>query len=106
MPQLLDLSPRIGPNVRACGGFLFLFGLLAHRSLLGIRPHWTLAGLVFESICFVGAAYLFTSAARLWRAQAIARKRASAGHCPECGYDLRASHVRCPECGSHVMPAQ
>ena len=27
------------------------------------------------------------------------RRRADAGCCPECGYDLRASDGRCPECG-------
>jgi hypothetical protein len=27
-------------------------------------------------------------------------KRASAGRCPTCGYDLRATPDRCPECGT------
>ena len=28
------------------------------------------------------------------------RRRALAGLCPECGYDLRAASDRCPECGT------
>jgi len=28
------------------------------------------------------------------------RRRARAGRCPECGFDLRATPERCPECGT------
>jgi hypothetical protein len=34
----------------------------------------------------------------IWRQ----RKKAAAGHCAGCGYDLRASPERCPECGRAV----
>jgi hypothetical protein len=40
----------------------------------------------------------------LWQVVGLAKrrkdKRFTPGHCPQCGYDLRASHGRCPECGS------
>jgi hypothetical protein len=55
-----------------------------------VMPHWlpTLATAVLP-------------AAWLWMRRRTRRRLAlsAAGHCPQCGYDLRASTDRCPECG-------
>jgi hypothetical protein len=37
----------------------------------------------------------------LWVVQRLTTRKARQGHCPVCGYDMRASPHRCPECG-HV----
>ena len=56
-------------------------------------PHWLAAG-SFAALplwCFC----------RYWRR----RRRHPVGHCPWCGYDLRATPGRCPECGEVARPA-
>ena len=40
----------------------------------------------------------------LWRAEVCARRRAGAGHCTSCGYDLAGNATGvCPECGSPIV---
>jgi hypothetical protein len=51
-------------------------------------PHWLLALLS----ALLPAFWLIAELPR--------RRRRGAGHCPSCGYDLRASPERCPECGT------
>ena len=56
-------------------------------------PHWSLA-LLFA---ILPALHL--------RAAIRSRRRRRAGHCPRCGYDLRATPERCPECGTERVLA-
>ncbi|HEX4793472.1 MAG TPA: hypothetical protein VH370_06755 [Humisphaera sp.] len=53
-----------------------------------VFPHWApaIAFSVLPAIRLIGVARR--------------RNRFSAGHCPSCGYDLRATPERCPECGA------
>jgi hypothetical protein len=44
-------------------------------------------------------AFVLLPALRLWRWWRRRRQKPP-GHCPGCGYDLRASPGRCPECGT------
>lgn len=53
-----------------------------------VLPWWLLA--MFASIAPISAAI----------ARYRGRRRARAGYCGHCGYDLRATPGRCPECGS------
>jgi hypothetical protein len=56
-------------------------------------PHWFLA-LLFA---ILPALHL--------RATIRSRRRHRIGHCPTCGYDLRATPQRCPECGTERVLA-
>lgn len=59
---------------------------------LAFLPLWTLVAIT--AILPLGTA---TGLTRQWLAR---RREARWGHCPSCGYDLRASPGRCPECGN------
>jgi hypothetical protein len=65
-------------------------------------PLWELSLLAAVPVLAAGAAKLWAA----WR-----RRRTRPGHCPRCGYDLRATPEgggallgRCPECGTASVP--
>ena len=60
-----------------------------------IVPYWALA---------VATGVLPTAWLVRRRRQRLRRRRAKAGLCVNCGYDLRASGTTCPECGDAVNP--
>ena len=62
----------------------------AYESVNVTAPYWAVA--------LVVTIPLSLRLARLLRRH----RRMAAGHCPGCGYDVRASPERCPECGEFV----
>ena len=58
----------------------------------------TLVIVPFWQVCLVGGII------PAWRGLFALRrrKRSRPGHCPHCGYDLRATPQKCPECGNAV----
>ncbi|MEA2735244.1 MAG: hypothetical protein QOE14_1695 [Humisphaera sp.] len=75
------------------GGTLVRFGARVRMSGFGwvVVPHWVLVLTTLPGACL--------SLGRM-RRSILAKVRRNYGHCPACGYDLRATPDRCPECGA------
>jgi ABC-type uncharacterized transport system permease subunit len=80
------------------GGILFA-GIMA-----ALPAGWWPAQRVRDATLY---AILFAWIAVYWRVVIIRKQRRAledilraCGHCPACGYDLRATPTRCPECGT------
>jgi hypothetical protein len=77
-----DPDKRSGPSFGGTAGFVFQHA--RERFVVGM-PYW--------AVCLL----LVSLPALRW---ARAHRRPAPGHCPACGYDLRATPERCPECGA------
>ena len=75
-------------------------GEYRYRSVTDDVESWSLTILLITMSAAV-AALAYRSERHRWR-----RKLKPAGHCVDCGYDLRASSERCPECGAPTHKAQ
>lgn len=53
----------------------------------------------------IGPALIATLLLPVYWTWGAAKRRKPTGHCPVCGYDLRASTGRCPECGRPIEAA-
>jgi hypothetical protein len=91
-PQGYDWPVLAGPHVEQdvrMLGFRLVHGQWhTNAPFWGLRiPYWSvvLLSLPLPAWCLLR-----------WRRR---RRRAALGHCPACGYDLRATPHRCPECG-------
>ena len=70
------------------------------RSDLPTRPYHYMfeIGVSYVPVCLVSAAVplIWLRRRGAWKRQ----RRAAAGLCPACGYDIRATPDQCPECGA------
>jgi hypothetical protein len=122
-PDFVDLSWNVGAtrfDSRDGRFFLFLPGVGgAARPGAPAVTEWAVPGLQYRrergpraSVLVAVphgvllAALLVAPAVALRREARLRRRgrRAAAGRCPGCGYDLRATPGQCPECGRDVAP--
>jgi hypothetical protein len=81
-------------------------GTLAHRLSFDFHRGSDSQGMPTTDLLFplwpaaLASAVLPALWARGVRRDRTLRRRADAGQCPSCGYDLRATPGRCPECGT------
>jgi hypothetical protein len=96
---LRETQPR---DLAPAGGAWFRFFRLSEHSTDTGVGHTDYRGLIFPHACAAAAFAGLPMASLLLSLRRRRRRRAlrANGHCPRCGYDLRATPERCPECGA------
>jgi hypothetical protein len=84
------IDPTINPDASVLG-----IRWVADRSADDGHRRWALAVPLLWAVGACLAVPFYWIVRRVRR-----RERDVDGHCPACGYDLRASFERCPECGA------
>jgi hypothetical protein len=93
-PNPSNLSPEWIPRGRAHN--LYRFDAGRERD-----PSQDVTSVTFPHWCAAALSGLWPGV-RLWRRRR--RRHSPEGHCPTCGYDLRATPEQCPECGTLPVP--
>ena len=83
-----------------------LIGPFAHLARFGVEPRAPIPERkkswgwhIHFPIWVAALAFALLPAGRMY---SRLRRPHAPGHCPACGYDLRAAPGRCPECGTHA----
>jgi hypothetical protein len=76
---------------------LLVFGNAIHVGPVAVA----IFAVTFAIIFLIPMIWLLTPGTR-----AAFNRQLEAGHCVNCGYDLRATPNRCPECGKIVVPSR